>query len=108
MRIISKKTLREFWKRHPDAEAPLVAWCKEVEKEDWDTLTSVTQRYPRSSTVGDNRAVFRIKGNRYRMVVWINYRRRAVYVKWLGTHAEYNRIDAKTVGLANDQANTIR
>ena len=100
MRIISKKTLREFWKRHPDTEEPLVAWCREVEKEDWDTPASVTQKHPRASTIGGNRAVFRIRGNRYRMVVWINYRRRAVYIKWLGTHAEYNRIDAETVGLA--------
>ena len=100
MRIISKKTLREFWKRHPDAEDPLVAWCREVEKGDWDSPTGVTRMYPRASTIGGNRAVFRIKGNRYRMVAWINYRRRAVYIKWLGTHAEYDRIDVKTVGLA--------
>jgi mRNA interferase HigB len=97
MRIIAKRKLREFWKRHPDAEEPLLAWYREVEQEDWDGPTKVKAKYRNSSIVGDNRVVFNIKGNDYRLVVKINYRYRVVYIRFVGAHAEYDRINVKEV-----------
>ena len=99
MRIISEKTLRAFWERHPNSEQSLRAWVKEVEPADWTTPAQLKKQFPNASIVRDNRVVFNVGGNRYRMVSWINYRRRAIYVKWLGTHAEYDRIDVEKVGL---------
>ena len=97
MRVIAKKTLREFWESHPDAEGPLLAWYREVEKEDWDTPAKVKEKYASASIVGNNRAVFNIKGNAYRLIVAINYPYRVVYIRFVGTHAEYDRIDAEEV-----------
>lgn len=97
MRIIAKKALREFRERYPDAEEPLLAWHREVEKEDWDTPAKVKAKYRGASIVGDNRVVFNIKGNDYRLVVKINYPYRVVYVRFVGTHAEYDVIDVEEV-----------
>jgi mRNA interferase HigB len=97
MRTIAKRTLREFWQRYPDAEEPLLAWYREVEAEDWDTPAKVKAKYRNASIVGDNRVVFNIKGNDYRLVVKINYRYRVVYVRFVGTHAEYDTIDVEEV-----------
>ncbi len=97
MRIIAKRTLREFWKRHPNAEEPLLAWYREVEQEDWDTPAKVKAKYRSASIVAGNRMVFNIKGNDYRLVVKINYEYRVVYVRFLGTHAEYDAVDVEEV-----------
>ena len=97
MRIIAKRALREFWELHPDAEQPLLAWYREVEQEDWDTPAKVKEKYRSVSIVGGNRAVFNIKGNAYRLVVRINYPFRIVYIRFVGTHAEYDRIDVEEV-----------
>jgi len=97
MRIVSKKKLREFWELHPDAKQPLLAWYREVEKEDWDTPAKVKEKYRNTSIVGDNRVVFNIKGNSYRLVVKISYPARVVLVRFVGTHAEYDEIDVKEV-----------
>ncbi len=97
MRIIAKKTLREFWELHPDAKEPLLAWYREVQQEDWDRPAKVKEKYRSASIVGDNRVVFNIKGNDYRLVVKINYPYRIVYIRFVGTHAEYDRIDVEEV-----------
>ena len=97
MRIIAKRNLREFWELHPDAEGPLLAWYREVQKEDWNTPAKVKAKYRSASVIGDNRVVFNIKGNDYRVVVKINYPYRVVYIRFVGTHAEYDGIDAEEV-----------
>ncbi len=97
MRIIAKSTLRDFWERFPDAEEPLLSWYREAEKADWDTPAKIKDQYRNASFVGDNRVVFNIKGNDYRLVVKINYGYRVVYVRFVGTHAEYDKIEAKEV-----------
>jgi len=97
VRIIAKKKLREFWERHADAEDPLLAWHREVEREDWDTPAKVKAKYGGASIVGDNRIVFNIKGNDYRLVVKINYPYRVVYVRFVGTHTEYDAINVEEV-----------
>ena len=101
MRIITKRTLREFWERHPNAEEPLLAWYREVEQEDWDTPAKVKAKYGNASIIGSKRVVFNIKGNDYRLIVDIEYKLKIVFVVWFGTHAEYDRIDAKTVSYEN-------
>lgn len=97
MRILSRKALREFWEQHPDAKEPLQAWYREVEQEDWDTPAKVKAKYGNASIVGNNRVVFNIKGNTYRLVVKINYPARIVFVRFIGTHAEYDAVDAEEV-----------
>ena len=97
MRIIAKKAFRELWTRCPDAEGPLLAWYREVAEEDWDTPAKVKAKYRSASIVGDNRVVFNIKGNDYRLVVKINYPYRIVYVRFVGTHAEYDAINVEEV-----------
>lgn len=97
MRIIAKRTLREFWTRHPNAEEPLLAWYREVLTQDCDTPARVKEKYRSASIVGGNRVVFNIKGNHYRLVVRINYPARIVYVRFVGSHAEYDAIDVEEV-----------
>jgi mRNA interferase HigB len=97
MRIVAKRTLREFWVRFPDAEAPLLAWYREVEKEDWDGPAKLKEKYGNASIIKGSRAVFNIKGNDYRLVAKINYPYRMLYVRFVGTHAEYDKIDVEEV-----------
>lgn len=97
MRIIAKKTLRKFWERHPDAKAPLLAWYGEVEREDWARPADVKAKYGTASIVDSERVVFNIKGNDYRLVVRINYAYRIVYVRFVGSHADYDSVDVEEV-----------
>ncbi len=97
MRIIAKRMLREFWERNPNARDPLLAWYREVLKEDWDRPAKVKEKYRSASIVGGNRVVFNIKGNDYRLVVMIHYPARIVYVRFVGTHVEYDAIDVGEV-----------
>ena len=97
MRIIPREALQEFWKRHPDAEEPLLAWYREVERAEWKTPAELKEKYRSASIVGDNRVVFNIKGNHYRLVVKINYPYRVVSVRFVGTHAEYDAVNVKEV-----------
>jgi mRNA interferase HigB len=97
MRVIAKKTLRDFWERFPDAEEPLLAWFREVEDADWDSPARVKDKYRSASIVGNDRVVFNIRGNTYRLLVRIRYDKRIVYIRFVGTHAEYDRIDVSEV-----------
>ncbi len=97
MRIIAKRTLREFWERHPDSKEQLQAWYKTVSDERWDSPARVRDIYPRASIIGNNRVVFRIRGNRYRLVAEVFYPGQLVYIRFVGTHEQYNKINAKEV-----------
>jgi mRNA interferase HigB len=99
MRIIAKKTLREFWEQpqYRDAEQPLKAWYKVTEAADWATPADVRAAYGHASILAHHRVCFNIGGNTYRLVVHINSPYRVVYVRFIGTHAAYDRIDANTV-----------
>ena len=97
MRIVAKRTLRIFWEKHPDAKDPLLAWYREVEKEDWSNSAKLKEKYRSASVVAYKRVVFNIKGNDYRLVVKINYSYRVVYIRFIETHAEYNKIDVEEV-----------
>lgn len=97
MRIIAKRTLRAFWEREVRAEQPLKAWYAIAAKADWSSPVEVKAMYGNASAVGDNRVVFNIGGNRYRLVVRFDYLRRLGFVRFVGTHSEYDRIDAAHV-----------
>ncbi len=99
MRIISRKTLREFWERPrcADSEQPLRAWFREATRADWKNPAEVKAAYRSASIVANNRVVFNIAGNKYRLVVKVNYAYRVLYIRFIGTHAEYDRIDVNKV-----------
>ena len=97
MRIVARRTLREFWEKHADAEQPLRAWYYDVRKADWISPADVKRVYANASLVAENRIVFNIGGNKYRLVVVVNYRYRMCYVRFVGTHKAYDRIDVATV-----------
>ena len=99
MRIIAVGTLREFWSRpgRHDAEQPLRAWVHIVKGADWTNPPEVKQRFRHADILGSDRAVFNIGGNKYRLVAAIHYRGKRVYVRFIGTHKAYDRIDAETV-----------
>ena len=97
MRVISRKALREFWMKHPDAEQPLRAWYGEVRSAAWQTPAEIKVQYRSASFVGNNRVVFNVAGNKYRLVVVVRYRIQRIYVRFIGTHREYDRVDAREV-----------
>ena len=94
MRIISRKTLKDFWERHADATEPLKAWFHEARAADWKSFQDIKARYCSADVLPGNRAVFDIKGNTYRLIVKIHYNTGIIYIRFIGTHAEYDRIDA--------------
>ncbi len=97
MRIISRKTLQDFWRKHSDPEGPLRAWHAEVEGALWRGPADVRRRYGTADFLPGDRIVFDIRGNAYRLVVAVRYPFHVVYIRFVGTHAEYDRIDATTI-----------
>lgn len=97
MRIIAVSYLRDFWDRCPDAEQPLKSWVDEVKKATWGQPADIKAQYRSASILKNRRVVFNIKGNDYRLVASVAYRYQAIYVKFIGTHAEYDAVDAESV-----------
>lgn len=97
MRVIVKRTLRQYWEKHSQAEQPLRSWHAIAAKADWSSPSDVKAAYRTASIVGNHRVVFDISGNKYRLVVRIDYEHRIVFVRFVGIHAEYGRIDASMV-----------
>jgi len=100
MRVIALSTLRAFWEGksgHADAREPTLAWYREASAADWRSPAEVKRQFGTASILRDGRVVFNIAGNKYRLVVWINYPYRVVYVRFIGTHAQYDRIDAQEI-----------
>ena len=97
MRVIAKKTLREFWTSHAESEQPLKAWFREASSANWRSPNDIKRDYPSASIIEDNRMVFNIKGNKYRLIVRINYNYGVVWIRFVGTHSEYDKVDAATI-----------
>ena len=97
MRVISVKTLRDFWQKHPDSESALRAWYTEAKKASWRSPQDIKTAYRSSSILRNSRVVFNIKGNTYRLVVAVKYEFQLVYVRFVGTHAAYDKIDAEKI-----------
>ncbi len=100
MRVIALSTLKAFWEENPayrDARGPALAWYRHTLKANWGSPAELKRDVRTASILKDRRAVFNIAGNKYRIVVWINYVYRVVYIRFIGTHAQYDRIDAQTI-----------
>jgi mRNA interferase HigB len=97
MRVIALRPLREFWQRHPDAEQPLRTWYDKAKRATWTTPSEVKTAYRSASFLANNRVVFNIKGNDYRLVVAMDYAYGVVYIRFVGTHRAYDQIDATTI-----------
>jgi mRNA interferase HigB len=97
MRIVSRKILREFWEKHPDVRQQLQAWYVDVKNADWTSPTDIKRIYRNASIVAINRVVFNIKGNQYRVVVAVQYSYGIVFIPFVGTHAEYDKIDVTSI-----------
>ncbi len=97
MRIIALSTLRDFWEKHPDAEIPLRSWYALASRADWSTPADIKVAYRNASFTANNRVVFNIKGNDYRLVVAVWYEKGLMFVRFIGTHRQYDRIDVETV-----------
>lgn len=97
MHIISLKRLREFWEKHPAAEEPLRAWHAVARRAQWHTPVDIRADYGNASFLGNNRVVFNIKGNDYRLIVLVEYRKGLLFIRFVGTHIEYDRINAAEI-----------
>lgn len=97
MRVIKRAPLDEFARKHSQAKKPLESWLKIAKEENWNNFTEVKNHFGTADFVGDNRIVFNIGGNKYRLVVHANFRTKTFFVKFIGTHKEYDKIDVATV-----------
>ncbi len=94
LRVIAKKILREFWAIHADAEQALKAWYQEAGAGAWSNLNELKKDFPAASILGDTRVVFNIKGNKYRLIVKINFSYQMMWIRFIGTQAEYDKVNA--------------
>ena len=97
MRVIAKKMLREFWEKHADSEEYLKVWYSEASKARWGNPSDIKADYVKASILKSGRVVFNICGNKYRLIVDINYVRQWVFICFIGTHSEYNKVDANNI-----------
>jgi mRNA interferase HigB len=97
MRVIAISTLRAFWIKHPDAQTPLKAWYALASRVQWKSPSDIKDAYRNASFTANNRVVFNIKGNDYRLVILVRYDKGLLFVKFVGTHAQYDKIDVLTI-----------
>ena len=97
MRIISRKKIREFWEKHSDARPALESWYADAKQANWRTPSNIKDVYKNASFVANNRVVFNIKGNKYHLVAAVQFEYGIIYIRFVGNHKEYDRIDATTV-----------
>jgi len=97
MRIISKKALTDYWTKIPETKSELEAWHAEAKAADWEAPPDVKAKYGNASILKDGRVVFNICGNKHRLVAWVNYDFHTIYIRFLGTHKEYDEINAQTI-----------
>ena len=95
--IVSRKKLRNFWASYPDSEESLKTWYKVTMKANWKSSNEVKAQYRNASVIGDNRIVFNVCGNKYRLIVKFNYQMQWAWIRFIGSHSEYDRIDAITI-----------
>ena len=97
MRIIARSTLREFWQKYPDSEQSLKAWFYDVKSANWQSPSEIKNVYANASIIANNRVVFNIRGNRYRLIVHVRYDIGIVFIRFIGTHQDYDQIDSTTI-----------
>jgi len=96
-RIFAKSTLKNYWEKHPDSEQYLKTWYDTAMNTEWRTPSDVKQTFANASILKNSRIVFNIKGNSYRLVSKFNFEKQWIFIRFIGTHAEYNKIDANTI-----------
>ncbi|MCF8370086.1 MAG: type II toxin-antitoxin system HigB family toxin [Bacteroidales bacterium] len=96
-RIFAKSTLREYWEEHPDTEQYLKTWYDTAMRSDWKTPADVKETYSNASILKDSRVVFNIKGNSHRLVTKFHFEKQWIFIRFIGAHAEYDKIDANTI-----------
>ena len=97
MRVISRKTLRDFYEKHAEAKAPLVSWFHEAKAAVWPTPQSIAARYPSADFLPGNRVVFNIAGNHVRLIAKVHYNTCTIFIRFIGTHGEYDKVDAAAI-----------
>ncbi len=97
MRIVKIKRIQEFWKQHADSKDALQTWYNTVKNENWTCFNDIKKTFGTADVIAGNRAVFNIKGNHYRVIVKIHYNTKVVYIRFIGTHAEYDKINAEEI-----------
>ncbi len=97
MRIIARSTLRNFWQKHKDAEQPLKAWFAEAKRARWENPNQIKRQYKSASILKNGRVVFNIAGNKYRLVVRINYKSKILFIRFIGTHDDYDTINVEEI-----------
>ena len=96
-RILAKSTLKEYWEAHPDTEQYLKTWYDTAMNADWKTPADVKQTYANASILKNSRIVFNVKGNSYRLIAKFNFEKQWIFIRFIGTHSEYDKIDAETI-----------
>jgi mRNA interferase HigB len=97
MRIIARRTLREFWEKFPEAETALKVWYGEIKKAEWKNFNELKKQFGNASVVGNDRVVFNIKGNNYRLIAAIDYEKQILWIRFIGSHKMYDKIEAKKI-----------
>lgn len=97
MHIISRTRLINFWTKHPDSETPLKLWFKKVKQAWWKGINDIKRDFPTADYIGNDRVVFDIKGNKYRLIVLVFFSGHKMFIRFVGTHSEYDKVDAKNV-----------
>jgi mRNA interferase HigB len=97
MRVIAKKILRDFWEKYTDSEQQLKTWYKEASKANWNSPNKIKNDYTSASILKSGRVVFNICGNKYRLIVDINYERQWIFIRFIGTHKEYDTVDSDKI-----------
>lgn len=97
MRIIARSILRKFWEVYPDTEQPLKAWFEEASRAEWNSPADIKSTYRNASIIANNRVVFNIKGNDYRLIVHVRYEIKIIFIRFVGTHKEYDNVDAASI-----------
>jgi mRNA interferase HigB len=97
MRIVARRTLGEFWEKHRTAEQPLKSWYREAAQATWVGPSDIKRSYRHASFLKGNRVIFNIGGNKYRLIVHVNYTYRVLYVRYVGTHADYDNVDPEQI-----------
>ena len=97
MRIIARSTLRDYWERYPDTEIALKVLFTHIKKASWKNFNDLKAQFGNASVVGNDRVVFNVKGNEYRLITAIDYQKQIAWVRFIGTHKEYDKIDAKKI-----------
>ena len=97
MRIISKKTLREFWEKHQDSQNQITAWYHYAKRANWRKSSDIKEQFRNVSIISSNRIVFNICGNKYRLVIKINFEAQLIFIRFIGTHKQYDEIEVKEI-----------